>query len=354
MKHFFSLSTYRYTLMGFLFGCCFPVIASTITSFKIANIFNWATIMEAQSNNPLLWIINMIPILFGLFGYFIGKKIAVIKKKNQKIQTINQHLKAQEQIALIGKMTAGIAHDIKNPLNFVVNFAEGSTELLEDLKIALEVFFKDKNCSNQAEVFELLEELQQNAQDIHANGQRASHIVYDLMDRTNQSKQAFQKIDLNELLEESMQLSIKSFRASHPLFKVNIEKIYHPNLGEVTVNCGSLNRVFINLLQNACDALFNKHAILENNFTPTIAIQTDLATDTDSIQVSIKDNGPGISPTLQQNIFTPFFTTKPKGQGNTGLGLSICHDIIVNEHQGELLVNSEEGKYTEFLILLPR
>ena len=351
MNQPFTKSTYQYTMLGILFGCCFPILASIVTSLKLMGTLNWSTIINAQSSDPLLWIINTAPIFLGLFAYFIGKEIDIIKAKNLEISIMNQHLKDQEQIALIGKMTAGIAHDLKNPLNFVLNFSEGSKEIIEDLKNLLLPNLQPKEISNQAEILALIEELAQNAVDINENAERANHIVFDLMNRTNQSKQEVQKIDLNELLEKSMQLSIKSFKANHPLFKVTTEKEYAPNLGCIMANANSLNRVFINLLQNACDALLSKEATQLEPFTPTLSIQTAIVSG--GIQVKIKDNGSGIPTTSLENVFSPFFTTKPQGQGHTGLGLSICQEIIANEYQGQLSVISKEGQFTEFHIFLP-
>lgn len=342
---------YKYAVLGMLFGCCFPILASGIRGYTLYGLFNWVAIIEAQVSDPLLWIIDTVPIFLSLFAYFIGKEMERGKVKNQEIQLMNQHLKAQEQIALVGKMTAGIAHDLKNPLNFVVNFAEGSKELTSDLKKYLEEAYLNKDWSKQAEVLGLAEEIHQNAIDIYENGQRANNIVFDLMGQTIRSKEEFQAIDLCQLLETSIPLAINSFKANHPLFTVNIEKTFTPNLDKVTLNVNGMNRVFINLIQNACDALFKKQMTQENNYTPTLVIQTEKKMN--GVQISIKDNGPGIPAASLKKIFTPFFTTKPKGQGNTGLGLSICHDIITKEHHGQLRVTSEVGKFTKFHIFLP-
>ena len=351
MKTFFKDIKYKYALWGMLFGCCFPIIASIITSFKISGTINWSTIFTAQANDPLLWIIDTAPLFLGAFAYFIGKEMDIIREKNKKIQLINQHLKAQEQIALVGKMTAGIAHDLRNPLNFISNFAEGSVELLEDIEVGIKTDYQHKKWLNYEEVIDLIKELKQNALDITESAQRANVIVLDLMNQTNRSKQAFQKIDLHQLVEDSIQLSLKNFKARHPLFKVEIEKKYHPDLAHIAANTNSLSRVLINLFNNSCDALWSKQATQVTKFTPAISIETELATE--GVRLTLKDNGPGIPTHLKQKVFSPFFTTKPNGQGNTGLGLSICQDIIVNEHKGQLLVESEEGEYTAFHILLP-
>ena len=275
----------------------------------------------------------------------------IIHQKNEKILRMNQQLIAQDQIALVGKMTAGIAHEIKNPLNFVNNFAEGSVEILEELTATLTTSYQKKDWSNFELIQELMKELRQNAIDIQENGQRANKIVFDLMDRTNNKRKAFKKVNINELVEESMNLSLKSFRAEYPLFKLAVQKELCPDLTTVSANSSSLSRVLINILTNACDAVRQKKIQLELNYQPKLSIQT--VAQSKGVQIKIRDNGLGIPVTIKEKIFTPFFSTKPSGAGNTGLGLSISHDIIFNEHHGQIEVESKEGEFTEFSILIP-
>ncbi len=351
MKTLYQKETWKYTLLGTLFGCLFPILASFIQSWKQVRSINWETIVTIQATEPLLWIIDTVPFFLGLFAYFIGKKMDIIHQKNEEILHMNQQLIAQDQIALVGKMTAGIAHEIKNPLNFVSNFAEGSVEIVAELTTVLTTGYRKKDWSNFDLIQELMEELRQNAIDIQENSERANKIVFDLMDQTNNKRKVFKKVNINELIEESMNLSLKSFKAEHPLFKLNIKKELCPDLATVPANSSSLSRVLINILNNACDAVRQKKTRFQLNYQPKLSIQT--VAEPDGVQIKIRDNGLGIPATIKEKIFIPFFSTKPSGAGNTGLGLSISHDIIFNEHHGQISVESEEGEYTEFCILIP-
>ena len=351
MKTLYQKETWKYTLLGTLFGCLFPILASFIQSWKQVGAINWETIVVTQATDPLLWIIDTAPFFLGLFAYFIGKEMDIIHQKNEEILRMNQQLIAQDQIALVGKMTSGIAHEIKNPLNFVNNFAEGSVEIITELEEYLTESYQKHTWSNHAAIFEILEELKQNAIDIQENGQRANKIVFDLMDRTNNKRKAFKKVNINELVEESMNLSLKSFKAEHPLFKLTVQKELCADGVTIPANSSSLSRVLINILNNACYALKQKQVVTDLEYHPALSIKT--AAQSDGIHIKIRDNGLGIPATIKEKIFNPFFSTKPSGAGNTGLGLSISHDIIFNEHHGQIMVESEEGEYTEFRILIP-
>ena len=158
-------------------------------------------------------------------------------------------------------------------------------------------------------------------------------------------------LDLNHLIEETLHLAVSGFRAKHPDFLIGLEETYDPNIRQLYGSPLNLSRAILNILNNACYALYEKQQDQAGHFQPKLHVNTQSSGA--YVEIRIRDNGPGIDPEVQKNIFVPFFTTKPTGEGNTGLGLSICHDIIVNEHRGRLDINSEWGKFTEFLIKVP-
>ncbi len=248
-------------------------------------------------------------------------------------------------------LTAGIAHEIKNPLNFVNNFAEGSSEISDELEEELE---GSKN-SLSAEKFNLLRELtgelKQNAIDIKKNGLRVNEIVRSMIEYADGSKGKQQPTALNELLEETVQRAYRGYRVQHPGFDLQIETDYDKSLKSVEIVPQDISRVLLNIFNNACDALQQKQRESPDHFSPKLRVQT--AAQNGQAIIRIRDNGTGIPPEVRNKIFTPFFTTKPTGTGNTGLGLSISYEIIVKDHSGKLEVQSEPGAFTEFTIALP-
>jgi len=247
-------------------------------------------------------------------------------------------------------LTAGIAHEIKNPLNFVNNFAEGSSEISEELEEALEENEKKLDAEQYSLLKELTEELKQNSIDIKKNGLRVNEIVRSMIEYADGSKGKRQPTALNDLLQETVQRAYRGYRARHPDFNLKIEENYDSSLKPVAIVPQDIGRVFLNLFNNACDALQQKQRE-EPEFNPKIQVST-MAQNGQAV-VRIRDNGTGIPPEVRDKIFTPFFTTKPTGTGNTGLGLSISYEIIVKDHDGKLDVQSEPGKFTEFTIALP-
>jgi len=247
-------------------------------------------------------------------------------------------------------LTAGIAHEIKNPLNFVNNFAEGSSEISEELEEALEESKNELTAAQFSLLKELAEELKQNSIDIKKNGLRVNEIVRSMIEYADGSKGKRQPTKLNELLEETVQRAYHGYRAQHPDFNLRIEENYDTSLKSVEMVSQDIGRVFLNLFNNACDALQQKQRETPN-FSPVLRVTT--AAQNGQAVVRIRDNGTGIPPEVRDKIFTPFFTTKPTGTGNTGLGLSISYEIVVKDHDGKLDVQSEPGKFTEFIIALP-
>lgn len=281
-----------------------------------------------------------------LAQYYRLRRIRAAEKFEAQRQLI-----MQDKLASLGQITAGIAHEIKNPLNFVTNFAEGSVDLGDEL---LEVLAEneEKLPPDQFGLLrDLAEDINQNARDIRENGLRADRVVKRMMEQARGDKGEPQPVDLNTLIEENIHLAYHGYRANAPGFDVAIERHYNPSLPPVKAIPQDMGRVILNLFQNACYALNEKQKAIGPSFEPAITVRTEL--NKGKAVIYFRDNGPGIPEKIRENIFQPFFTTKPAGTGNTGLGLSISHDLIVIGHHGEMEVKSEPGEYTEFVIRLP-
>jgi signal transduction histidine kinase len=271
----------------------------------------------------------------------------------ERLRSTQEQLVVQEKLASLGALTAGIAHEIKNPLNFVNNFAELSLEILQELREEIakqKPALGERECGN---IESLVGDLETNAQKISEHGKRADSIVRSMLLHSRGQKGERQSTDINAVLEEYLNLSYHGMRAKDTSFNVTLERAYDSSLGNVQVVPQDLSRVFLNILNNACYAVSEKQRQSGNGirYQPTVSVRTRNLGD--RIEVRIRDNGTGIPPEVRERIFHPFFTTKPTGHG-TGLGLSISHDIIVQEHGGELEVETEPGQFTEFIIRLPR
>ena len=273
-----------------------------------------------------------------------AQAIKSLQEKNNEIIRTQEKLVTQEKLASLGALTAGIAHEIKNPLNFVNNFSEVSHELLDELKAEL-------LSKNEEEAINLIDDLKQNLTKINQHGKRADSIVKGMLLHSRGT--AGEKIlsDVNELLDQYVALAYHGLRAQNKDFNITIEKDYDESIEKINVVPQDLSRVFLNIINNACYAANEKKQKNGNGFEPKIKVSTKNLVD--KIEISIKDNGNGIPQFVRKNLFNPFFTTKPAGEG-TGLGLSLSYDIIVKEHKGEIKFESEEGEYTEFTITLPK
>ncbi|WGV23557.1 trifunctional serine/threonine-protein kinase/ATP-binding protein/sensor histidine kinase [Halotia branconii] len=276
----------------------------------------------------------------------------------QTLTTTQAQIIAQEKLASLGALTAGIAHEIKNPLNFVNNFAELSVELTQELCEEIANQQNRLDPETREYIAETLNDLKQNAQKINEHGKRADNIVHAMLMHSRGHAGDRQMTDINALLKEAIELSYHGMRAKMPSFNINIKTDYADNLGQVNVVPQNISRAFINVINNACYTTHKKKmrfiASAEANgeeFSPMLSITTkDL---NQRIEIHIHDNGEGIPQEALDKIFNPFFTTKPTGEG-TGLGLSITHDIIVQQHQGEIKVETKVNFYTYFIIILPK
>jgi len=275
---------------------------------------------------------------------------AELERQNEQITKTQGQLVLQEKMASLGQVTAGIAHEIKNPLNFVNNFAEGSVELIDDL---IEALGKRRTCPNPDhfdELTELIQELRQNAADIGESGKRADSIVRNMMDHARGTKGERRVVDLNTMTLENLDLAYHGYRARFPSFNVELRKLVEGSL-PVEVTPQDLSRVLLNLVTNACYAVHEKQQTACGDYSPTITVSTRPGPEV--AEIRIRDNGPGIPAEIRDQIFNPFFTTKPSGEGNTGLGLSIAYEIVVQGHHGTIEVESDPGEFTEFVIRLP-
>ena len=268
----------------------------------------------------------------------------------QRLQQTQKQLILQEKLASLGSLTSGIAHEIKNPLNFVNNFAELTVSLVSELRDELH---PQRGAVDPAAVEQLLGDLEHNARKIHEHGARADRIVRAMLQHARTGPVTTREANVNELVREYVNLALTSHRAhgAHSITPSALHTDLDASLGMATVVSEDLGRVILNLTNNALHALEARISAVGNGFTPLLGVATrDLG---DRFEIRIRDNGGGIPAHAKGKLFTPFFTTKPPGQG-TGLGLSISHDIIVQGHGGTMTFTSEEGEGTEFVMVLPK
>ncbi len=268
---------------------------------------------------------------------------------NNSIETLKatqNQLIQSEKLANLGELTAGISHEIQNPLNFVNNFSELSIDLVKDLKFEIE-----KPTIDKSYVDELFEDLIQNQNKINHHGKRASSIVKGMLEHSRTSTGQREWININQLSDEYFRLSYHGLRAKDKSFNANCITKFDDNLPEIKAIQQDLGRVFLNLMNNAFYAVNDKRKqINDPNFQPTVEVSTRFIDN--QIEFSIKDNGNGIPESIKSKIFQPFFTTKPSGEG-TGLGLSLSYDIITKGHNGTIEIESIENEGTTFIIKLP-
>jgi two-component system, NtrC family, sensor kinase len=273
----------------------------------------------------------------------------------QEIQTAQKQIIAQEKLASLGTLTAGVAHELRNPLNFVNNFALGSVDLTDELLEELLKYNQLIPADSLTYIQEILQDLKQNAESIRDHGGRAENIINSMMEHARSDSGKHQPTDINGLIEQAVYLAYQSKRNQDMQFHINLQKDYDTSIGTIEAVAGDLIRAFINLADNACYALYTKFKKYksENNaasFSPTLLVRTRNLGD--RVQIHIRDNGIGIPPEIVEKVFNPFFTTKPTGEG-TGLGLSLTYDILVAQHRGSLDLDTKLGEYTEFAIALP-
>lgn len=326
---------------------------AVIIALEVAEKDNEILAYDARLKDQRFWTVVLI------LGLFFSILTIALLYRNYRLKqqsmaekiSIQRQLMVQEKMATLGQLTAGIAHEIKNPLNFVNNFAEGSVELSEELAETL-TGNKEKLAADDYELgLEIITDLKQNALDILTNGQRADRIINSMMEHARGDKGVPQMTDVNTLVADNMNLAYHGYRALHTTFSVDIKTQLEADLPMIKVIPQDLSRVILNIINNACYALNKKQTTKGADFSPQIKLSTQKKDD--QLFLRIRDNGPGIPKAVIEKIFTPFFTTKPTGDGNSGLGLSISYDIIVQGLGGQLEVESEVDQFTEFIIRLP-
>ncbi len=271
-----------------------------------------------------------------------------------KLRTAQDQIVMQEKLAALGELTAGVAHEIRNPLNFVKNFSEASEELLEELHEVLNENDEQLSEDQQDLIQEITDDLNSNFERIKHHGERADRIVHDML-MLGRGEAKHQDTDINNLLDEHARLAYHSVRASDSDFQLDIKQDFDPDAGVLKVISQDLGRVFLNMVHNSCYAIDEKRRQKEEagegieSYMPTLWLITRRKEE--KVEIRIKDNGNGIPPDVLNKIFDPFFTTKPTDKG-TGLGLAMSSDII-REHGGTIRVDTEPGEFTEMIIELP-
>ena len=273
-----------------------------------------------------------------------------LAKSLEDLRTAQDRLVQTEKLASLGQLTAGIAHEIKNPLNFVNNFSAISVELIDELREVLAGANLDAKL--RGEINEVADMLQGNLDKVVQHGKRADSIVKNMLLHSRQGSGEHRPVDINAIVEESLNLAYHGARAEKQGFNITLERSLDPAAGEVDLFPQEITRVLLNLISNGFYAATKRKTEANGgNYEPTLAAATKNLGD--SVEIRIRDNGTGIPPEVKEKMFNPFFTTKPVGEG-TGLGLSLSHDIIVKQHGGSIEVDTKPGEFTEFRIVLPR
>jgi len=267
----------------------------------------------------------------------------------EDLRTAQDRLVQTQKLASLGQLTAGIAHEIKNPLNFVNNFASLSSELTDELSDLLKPVALPGKV--REEVKELTSSLKDNLGRVVQHGKRADSIVKNMLLHSREGSGEHRPVEINAIIDESLNLAYHGARAEKPGFNVTLERDFEPAIGVADIYPQEVTRVLLNLISNGFYAATQRAGAAGDGFEPRLkAVTRNLG---DRVEVRIRDNGMGIPPDIQEKIFNPFFTTKPAGEG-TGLGLSMSHDIVVKQHGGTIEVVTEPGSFTEFIITLPR
>jgi len=268
----------------------------------------------------------------------------------EDLRTTQDRLVQTQKLASLGQLTAGIAHEIKNPLNFVNNFSGVSAELIDELQDTLKRIVLDDKA--RGEINELTDTLRGNLDKVVQHGKRADAIVKNMLLHSREGSGEHRPVDINALVEEGLNLAYHGARAEKQGFNITLEKSLDPAVGEADVFPQDITRVLLNLISNGFYAATKRKTQVDNDgYEPILVVATKNLGD--SVEIKVRDNGTGIEPEVKERIFNPFFTTKPAGEG-TGLGLSISHDVIVKQHGGSIEVETQPGEFTEFRIILPR
>jgi len=266
-----------------------------------------------------------------------------------ELRTAQDRLVQTQKLASLGQLTAGIAHEIKNPLNFVNNFSALSVELVDELDEVLRPASLEQKARKETD--ELTHMLKSNLEKVVQHGKRADSIVKNMLLHSREGSGERRSVELNAVVEDSLNLAYHGARAENQEFKIKLERSFDPAVGQVDLFPQEITRVLLNLISNGFYAAMKRKAEMRDGYEPALAAATrDLG---DRVEIRIRDNGNGIPAEVKDKMFNPFFTTKPPGEG-TGLGLSLSYDIIVKQHAGSIEVDTRPGEFTEFRVILPR
>ena len=279
----------------------------------------------------------------------LRERTSQLSQSLDELRNTQDRLIQTEKLASLGQLTAGIAHEIKNPLNFVNNFSSLSTELIDEMKDVLKSATIDDKV--REELDELTHMLKGNLQKVVQHGQRADSIVKNMLLHSREGSGEHRPADINAIVEESLNLAYHGARAEKAGFSITLKRELDPAAGMIDIYPQEITRVLLNLISNGFYAATKRKETAEDSFEPTLSAATKNLGN--RVEIRIRDNGTGISPEVKEKMFNPFFTTKPAGEG-TGLGLSMSHDIVVKQHGGKIDVMTEPGSFTEFIITLPR
>ncbi|WP_372652316.1 ATP-binding protein [Halobacteriovorax sp.] len=329
-------------------------------------VINWSTLLRRDEEGDIIEIIG-----FGsditqkhaaekeLKRYqqqlevLVEKRTAEVEQKNVELNTNLNELKnmqtrlvAQEKLASLGSLTSGIAHELNNPLNFIINFSDANKESCTDLEEEL-----NSTSPNFDEIKESIKELKKFSGIIHMHGKRAEVIIRSMLDHSRSKDSEKSLENINQLIEDNVNFAHHAIKAKYHGFNSRVNLELDPKLPSLLIAKGEFGRVLLNMFTNAFYSMNLKKEKEDSNYEPTLNISS--LESIDSIIIVIRDNGVGIDKENLRDIFDPFFTTKPTGEG-TGLGLSLSHEIIVGIHQGELDISSEVGEYAEFTIKIPK
>jgi len=276
----------------------------------------------------------------------LSEQKEVLQKTLQELKASQSQLIQKEKMASLGELTAGVAHEIQNPLNFVINFGEVNRELLVEMKERMAIENLPTGFTN--DIKELIDDLADNQNKILHHGKRADGIVKNMLQHSRTQSGILELTDLNELSEEYLKLAYHGFRAKHKSFRCHFKTEYDKNVGRINLVPEDIGHTLVNLFNNAFFSMNEKMRSNPTNYEPILEIRTEKKED--KAFVSVRDNGLGISPKIMDKIYQPFFTTKPTGEA-TGLGLSLSYDMI-KAHQGEIKADSTEGEFASFTIEL--
>lgn len=273
-----------------------------------------------------------------------------VKDLERQIEQLRTQIQKSEKLSSLGTLSAGIAHEIQNPLNFVINFSQMANDMVDDLTDILDEKGLDLEDEANEELAEVLSTLRSYLSKIAEHGHRATDIIQGILMYSRGKADEFLPTNIQKFLKKYVWLSFHAMRANLADFNVTIHEEYDPAIPEVMVIPQDLSRAVINVMNNACYAVWKRQKASGDDYSPVITVKAILKGD--NFEIWIEDNGTGMSGEVREHLFTAFFTTKPVGEG-TGLGLSITREIIEDKHHGKIEVESEENKFTRFVFIIP-